>query len=53
MITSKLHAKVQITLPQSVLLALGIAPGDEIAYAIHEGRFLVTKAPPANIPAAL
>ena len=48
MITSKLTTKSQTTIPQSVRLALGIAPGDEIAYAIEEGRVLVTKAPPKH-----
>jgi len=46
MITSKLTAKAQTTIPQAVRIALGVHPGDEIAYAIEEGRVLLTKAPP-------
>jgi antitoxin PrlF len=45
MITSKLTSKAQTTIPQAVRTALGVRPGDEIAYAIEEGRVLVTKAP--------
>jgi antitoxin PrlF len=46
MITSKLTSKAQTTIPQAVRTALGVHPGDEIAYAIEDGRVLVTKAPP-------
>ncbi len=46
MITSKLTSKAQTTIPQAVRTALGVHPGDEIAYAIEVGRVLVTKAPP-------
>ncbi len=45
MITSKLTSKAQTTIPQAVRTALDVHPGDEIAYAIEEGRVLVTKAP--------
>jgi antitoxin PrlF len=45
MITSKLTSKAQTTIPQAVRTALGVHPGDEIAYVIEEGRVLVTKAP--------
>ena len=45
MITSKLTSKAQTTIPQAVRAALDVHPGDEIAYAIEEGRVLVTKAP--------
>ncbi len=45
MITSKLTSKAQTTIPQAVRTALGVRPGDEIAYAIEDGRVLVTKAP--------
>ncbi|MBV9249270.1 MAG: type II toxin-antitoxin system PrlF family antitoxin [Acetobacteraceae bacterium] len=44
MITSKLTSKAQTTIPQAVRTALGIRPGDEIAYAIEDGRVLLTKA---------
>jgi antitoxin PrlF len=46
MITSKLTSKAQTTNPQAVRTALGVHPGDEIAYTIEDGRVLVTKAPP-------
>ncbi len=46
MITSKLTSKAQTTIPLAVRTALGVNPGDEIAYAIEDGRVLVTKPPP-------
>lgn len=46
MITSKLTSKAQTTIPQAVRTALGVHAGDEIAYAIEDGRVLLTKAPP-------
>ena len=45
MITSKLTSKAQTTVPQPVRTALGINPGDEIAYAIENGRVILTKVP--------
>jgi antitoxin PrlF len=44
MITSKLTSKAQTTIPQAVRTALGVNPGDEIAYVIAEGHVLLTKA---------
>lgn len=46
MITSKLTSKAQTTIPQAVRAALGVHPGDEIAYAIADGHVLLTKAAP-------
>jgi antitoxin PrlF len=45
-ITSKLTAKAQTTIPQPVRSALGVKEGDELAYAIEDGRVVLTKAPP-------
>lgn len=45
MITSKLTGKAQTTIPQAVRVALGVGPGDDIAYAIAEGKVVLTKAP--------
>jgi antitoxin PrlF len=44
-ITSKLTAKAQTTIPQPVRAALKLKPGDEIVYAIARGRVVLTKAP--------
>lgn len=52
MITSKLTTKSQTTIPQSIRTALGIAPGDELAYAIENNRVVLTKAPPKPRPGA-
>ena len=49
MITSKLTAKSQTTIPRAVRSALGVHPGDEIAYVIENGRVMVTKAPGKNL----
>ncbi len=48
MITSKLTSKAQTTIPQAVRSALGVKPGDEIAYAIEGGHVVLSKAPPAR-----
>ncbi|MEA2789708.1 MAG: antitoxin PrlF [Acetobacteraceae bacterium] len=45
MIISKLTSKAQTTIPQSVRSALGVSAGDELAYAIEDGRVILTKAP--------
>ncbi len=44
MITSKLTAKAQTTIPQPVRAALGVREGDELAYVIENGRVNSTKA---------
>lgn len=44
MITSKLTSKAQTTIPQAVRAALQLREGDEIAYAIDDGRVILTKA---------
>ncbi|MET0970037.1 MAG: type II toxin-antitoxin system PrlF family antitoxin [Tardiphaga sp.] len=44
MITSKITSKAQTTIPQSVRIALGLKEGDEIAYAIEDGRVVLTRA---------
>ena len=49
MITSKLTSKAQTTIPQVVRTALGVGPGDEIAYAIADGHILLTKATPHKL----
>ena len=51
MIISKLTSKAQTTLPQAVRLALGVSPGDEIAYEIGEHSVVLTKAPAKKPPA--
>jgi antitoxin PrlF len=45
-ITSKLSSKAQTTIPQAVRTALGVKEGDELDYAIEDGRVVMTKAPP-------
>ncbi len=49
MITSTLTSKAQTTIPQPVRAALGLRPGDAVAYAIENGRAILTRAevPPA------
>jgi antitoxin PrlF len=44
MITSKLSSKAQTTIPQPVRAALRLHEGDAIAYAIEDGRVVITKA---------
>lgn len=44
MITSRISSKAQTTIPQPVRSALGLKEGDEIAYAIEDGRVVITRA---------
>jgi antitoxin PrlF len=44
MITSRLTTKAQTTIPQAVRSALRLAPGDDLAYAIEDGRVILSKA---------
>jgi antitoxin PrlF len=44
MITSKLTAKAQTTIPRAVRVALGLREGDEIAYLIEGNRVVLAKA---------
>ena len=43
MIISRLTSKAQTTIPQAVRTALGLQPGDAIAYRIEEGRAVLTR----------
>ena len=43
MITSKLTSQAQTTIPQPVRVALKVGKGDELAYAIEDGRVILTK----------
>lgn len=54
MITSKITSKAQTTIPQPVRAALGLKPGDELAYEIQDGRVIITKParPPGDDPFA-
>lgn len=42
--TSRLTSKSQTTVPREVRAALGLRPGDEIAYRIDDGQVILTKA---------
>ena len=55
MITSRLTSKSQTTIPLPVRNALGLAPGDELAYAIDGDRVILSKAEaaPAEDPFAM
>jgi antitoxin PrlF len=44
-ITSRLTSKAQTTIPQPVRAALRLREGDVIAYAIDDGRVVISKAP--------
>ena len=45
MITSKLTAKAQTTIPQAVRNVLRLKAGDELAYVIEKERVILSKAP--------
>jgi antitoxin PrlF len=44
MITSKLTAKAQTTIPQPVRMALRVREGDEIAYVIEGDKVFISRA---------
>lgn len=44
MIQSRITAKAQTTVPQSVRRALGVHPGDTLEYLIDDGRVTLRKA---------
>jgi antitoxin PrlF len=44
MITSRMSSKAQTTIPQPVRSALGLKEGDEIVYAIEDGKVVMTRA---------
>lgn len=46
MITSRLTAKAQTTIPQPVRVALGLRAGDEVNYQIDGDRVVLSKARP-------
>lgn len=46
MITSRLTAKAQTTIPQAVRVALHLTAGDDIAYAIEGDRVVISRAKP-------
>lgn len=44
MIHSRITAKAQTTVPRAVRQALGVGPGDDLAYHIGSGRVVLTSA---------
>lgn len=44
MIIGRITAKAQTTIPRAIRLALGIKPGDEIAYEIEGDRVTIRRA---------
>lgn len=53
MITSKLTAKAQTTIPQPVRVALGLRIGDEVIYQIDGDRVVLSRAKPAEATAVM
>jgi bifunctional DNA-binding transcriptional regulator/antitoxin component of YhaV-PrlF toxin-antitoxin module len=53
-VTSRLGVKAQTVVPKAVREALDVGPGDQIGYAIREGRVVLTavKRPPPEDPFA-
>ena len=44
MIIGRITAKAQTTIPRAIRLALGLKPGDEIAYEIEGDRVVIRRA---------
>ena len=45
MLKARLGVKAQMVLPKPVRDALGLKPGDEFAFVIHDGEVRVVRAP--------
>lgn len=45
MIVGKITAKSQTTVPRAVRMALGLTPGDEVAWIIEDGRAVMVRVP--------
>jgi antitoxin PrlF len=41
-VTSRLGVRAQTVVPKAVREALNVRPGDQIGYAIHDGRVMLT-----------
>lgn len=50
MIQSRITSKAQTTVPRAVRKALGIAPGDEIAWEIEGDRVILSRVEEATDP---
>lgn len=48
MLESTITAKAQTTLPKGVRAALGVMPGDRLAYIVERDRAIIMKAPEAE-----
>ena len=42
--TSRLSAKGQVTIPKQIRDGIGLRPGDQIAYELHDGVAILRKA---------
>ena len=49
MLVSKITAKSQTTLPSGVRKALGVGPGDNLAYVVEGDHAIIRKAPEAEV----
>ena len=50
MILGRITAKAQTTIPRAVRIALGLKPGDDVAWEIEGDHVIVTRAKPAGDP---
>ena len=50
MIQSRITSKAQTTVPRAVRLALGVGPGDEIAWEIEDDRVVLKRVKPSLDP---
>lgn len=50
MIIGRITAKAQTTVPLAVRRALGIGPGDDVAWQIEDGRAVLSKAATPSLP---
>ena len=48
--TSRLSRKGQLTIPGAIRKAIGLGPGDLVAYELHDGVILVKRVEPFDGP---
>ena len=49
-VTSRLGVRSQTVVPKAVREALGVGPGDQLGYAIQNGRVVLTAVEPPAVP---
>ncbi len=44
-VSKKIDSKRRVIIPKDALSALGLGPGDEVAFSVDKGRIIIIKKP--------